>query len=250
MSGPSQQRMINLGCGQRLHPAWVNVDISPQQPGVIRCDLSRGIPFADNSFDAAYHSHVLEHIRRPEALPFLRECCRVLKPGGILRVATPDLERICRIYLEKLGRATTGEAPHDYDWMMLEMYDQTVREKSGGQIAEFLRQSPLPNEEFVLQRSGQEGRDIIKNLRPETRRQPPSRLRKIIRRPRGLLDMVGYGMVRLFFGAEGPRALDIGRFRSGWGSASMDVRPVFAGTSAGRGRFLPGDPACGRGKRD
>jgi predicted SAM-dependent methyltransferase len=207
--------MINLGCGRRLHPAWVNVDIAPQNPAVIRCNLSRGIPFADNSFDVAYHSHLLEHIRRADALPFLRECLRVLRPGGILRVATPDLERICRIYLEKLGRAAAGDAPHDYDWILLEMYDQTVRETPGGQMAAFLRQDPLPNESFVLERIGQEGREILAGLRQSTaagRKGQPD-WREVIRRPRSLWDMLGQGLARVFLGAGAPRALQIGRFR-------------------------------------
>jgi predicted SAM-dependent methyltransferase len=208
-------RMINLGCGRRIHPDWVNVDIAPRRPEVIRCDLSRGIPYADNAFDVAYHSHVLEHIRRADALPFLRECFRVLKPGGILRVATPDLERICRLYLQKLESAAAGETPHDYDWMLLEMYDQTVRETPGGQMSPFLGQDPLPNEPFVLDRIGQEGREIIDGLRQsraaETRKKPV--WREIIRRPRTMFDILGGTLARLFLGGDAPRALEIGRFR-------------------------------------
>jgi hypothetical protein len=46
----SRPRMTNLGCGRRIHPAWGNVDIAPPRPEVIRCDLSRGIPFESDSF--------------------------------------------------------------------------------------------------------------------------------------------------------------------------------------------------------
>src|ERR1700683_883679 len=154
MNSKNTARMINLGCGNRFHPACVNADIAPSHPSVIPCDLSQRLPFPDQDFDVVYHSNVLEHIRRDDALPFLRECFRILKPGGILRVATPDLERICKLYLEKLQQAAAGDSAsaHDYDWMLLEMYDQTVREKSGGGMIDFLRQNPLPDESFWVAR--------------------------------------------------------------------------------------------------
>src|SRR5689334_16365456 len=128
------QKMVNLGCGSRYHADWINIDIVAHSPAVIAHDLRHGIPLADASCDVVYHSNILEHVRRRDALPVMRECFRVLKPGGILRVATPDLERICGLYLEKFKAAQRGEVPAipDYDWMLLEMYDQTVREKSGG----------------------------------------------------------------------------------------------------------------------
>jgi len=216
--------MVNLGCGSRFHPDWVNADIVPCDPSVMRCDLSQRLPFPDGDFDVVYHSNVLEHIRRDAAPAFMRECFRVLKPGGILRVAVPDLERICRLYLEKLQQAAAGDAAsgHDCEWMLLEMYDQTVREKSGGAMLDFLRQNPLPNESFVLERIGQEGRELIAALRsaPPPRQQtqtPPSRertpLKEIIRRPRTLFEILGRKLLNKNPGADWRRALDIGRFR-------------------------------------
>jgi len=62
-------------------------------------NLAKGIPFADSSVDVVYHSHVLEHLDRDVAVGFVREIARVLKPGGVLRVVVPDLERCCKAYL-------------------------------------------------------------------------------------------------------------------------------------------------------
>jgi len=245
MNQKKSARMINLGCGGRFHPDWVNADIAPCDLSVIRCDLSQRLPFPDNDFDVVYHSNVLEHIRREDAPAFMRECFRILNPGGILRVAVPDLERICRLYLEKLQQAAAGDAAsaHDREWMQLEMYDQTVREKSGGAMLDFLRQNPLPNESFVLERIGQEGRELIAALRnapspsPQTQTPPPapqaqvppprkkSQLREIIRRPRTLFEMFGSKsraspekndrriLNDHYLDADCRRALDIGRFR-------------------------------------
>src|SRR5690606_18378616 len=73
-------------------------------------DLSKGIPYEDNSVDAVYHSHTLEHIDRNlddpangPGLLFTKECRRVLKPGGVLRIVVPDLERRCLAYVESLA---------------------------------------------------------------------------------------------------------------------------------------------------
>jgi len=196
-------RYANLGCGARSHPDWINIDIAPQRPGVIAHDLSKGIPLDDASCDAVYHAHLLEHLRRADALRFIRDCLRVLKPGSIVRVATPDLERMARLYLDTLQKSHDGADQHE--WMTLEMYDQAVREESGGQMREFLKRNPLPAEPFVLERIGQEGREIIEALRrnptaPATA-PPPRRAR--------LAD----ALRTLFLGRRDRMALRVGRFR-------------------------------------
>lgn len=162
-------KLLNLGCGNHLHPAWINMDVAPMSPGVIPCDLSGDIPLPDASCDAVYQSNLIEHLRRRDASKLMKECFRVLKPGGILRVATPDLETICRIYLEKLQAALKQDAAGvaDYEWIMLEMYDQTVREHSGGDMLTYLARDPLPNPEFVYDRIGEEGRRLVKSIRAQ-----------------------------------------------------------------------------------
>lgn len=208
------RRLVNVGCGSRYHPDWVNIDIVAHGPGVIAHDVSRGLPLDDASCDAVYHSAVLEHIRPGDAVPFIRECRRVLRPGGVLRVAVPDLERICEVYLEKLRQAVAGDAAagDDREWMMLELFDQAVRERGGGLMVDYLRQDPVPNEAFVLQRIGVEGRELLEQVR---RRRTdgggsPSvaigffeRLRAAIRR-RVLTRLVG---------PDAERIVQVGRFR-------------------------------------
>lgn len=163
-------RYLNLGCGSRYHPEWINIDMNGTGPDVLAHDLRRGIPLPDSHCDVVYHSALLEHMRREDALLLMKECYRVMRPGGILRVAVPDLERICRVYLNKLTAALAGDPSDskDYEWIMLEMYDQTVRERSGGEMLEYLRQDPIPNVDFVYERIGSEGRRIVQRLR-ETR---------------------------------------------------------------------------------
>ena len=149
-------KYLNLGCGNHYHPDWLNIDLVSTGPGVMAHDLSKGIPLPAASCDVVYHSHVLEHIPPAQAPGFMRECARVLKPGGILRVAVPDLETICRLYLEKLEGALGGNAAsaHDYEWMVIEMYDQAVREHWQSRMWAHFQTSPLPNEAFVRSRIG------------------------------------------------------------------------------------------------
>lgn len=221
---PDATKYLNLGCGNRYHPDWINIDIAPQGTEVIQHDLSRGIPLPDESCDVVYHAAVLEHMRRSDASVFLAACYRVLKPGGIVRVGVPDLEKTCQLYLSRLAAALNGDevAAHGYDWVMLELFDQTVREKSGGGMLDYLRQNPLPNETFVYERIGEEGRQLVKALRRRdserrsTAHGPvaaPAFLHKLRRGLRTLPGVAKRHMLWWLLGAEGMRALDVGRFR-------------------------------------
>ena len=154
-------KYLNLGCGQRYHPNWTNINFASTNEGVISHDLRQGIPFPDRSFDVVYHSHVLEHFSKPEASKFLKECSRVLRPQGILRVVVPDLEEITKAYLNTLKYADTPEGSANHQWMIIELLDQMVRNYSGGLMGDYLRQENLPNCEFVIQRLGVEAKNII-----------------------------------------------------------------------------------------
>lgn len=161
---------LNVGCGSKFHNDWYNIDMTSNAPEVMIANLLKGIPFDDNNFDVVYHSQVLEHIPREKALAFMQECYRVLKPGGIVRVVVPDLENIVNEYKRLLERNLNDSdetSRANYDWIMLELYDQTVRNYEGGQMAEYLRQPFLINEDYVLGRTGYVGRNTRHSRFPE-----------------------------------------------------------------------------------
>ncbi|MBN2396283.1 MAG: methyltransferase domain-containing protein [Candidatus Atribacteria bacterium] len=151
---------LNVGCGKKYHPDWINLDLKSNSPDVVAVNLLKGIPFPDNYFQVVYHSQVLEHIPKEKANEFVKECYRVLRPNGIMRVVVPDLENIIDEYkrlLKENIENTNKRSEADYDWIMLELYDQVVRNYSGGQMGEYLRQPEIINDDYVIERIGYVG---------------------------------------------------------------------------------------------
>lgn len=158
--------MVNIGCGSTYHLEWINLDIASNSPHVISYDIRKGLPFEDNSCDVVYSSHLLEHLKQCEAHDLVAEVYRVLRPGGIFRIVVPDLEQIARQYLLSLEhvREQRNEVTEaNYDWMMLELYDQTVRTSSGGHMLKYLKRDRIVNKSFVIDRIGQQANDYFEN---------------------------------------------------------------------------------------
>jgi SAM-dependent methyltransferase len=208
----ARPRLLNFGCGSSLHPDWVNVDVQPGVPGVIAHDLRRPLPFPAASFDAAYGSHVLEHLEPDAAARLIGECRRVLRPGGVVRLVVPDLEAIARLYLENLEAATRGdaEAAFRYDWALLELYDQVARAAAGGRMAALLSQAlPEGRARFIESRVGAE------LLRPRGEHRPArrgawARARRVLRR---LRERAAEAAALVALGRDGAAALREGLFR-------------------------------------
>lgn len=94
-----QPTRLHIGCGDRLLSGFVNIDIIPGAE--LQLDVRQGLPFPDESCDAIFSEHFIEHLSQREGLRLMREMRRVLKPGGILRLATPDLEGMANDYQQK-----------------------------------------------------------------------------------------------------------------------------------------------------
>jgi hypothetical protein len=132
-----QQTKINLACGNTYvtDNGWINLDYNSTSPSVRRADLLGRLDLPDGGAELVYSSHFLEHIPRSEVSGFLGECFRVLAPGGGVRLVLPDLENICRTYLEHRDLGEHEKA----DFVVLEMIDQCVRRECGGELGRLYR---------------------------------------------------------------------------------------------------------------
>jgi SAM-dependent methyltransferase len=91
---------INFGSGPYPIAGWINVDLDPAGRPEVVADLARTLPFATGVADFI---HTEDFIAQLDPMPlsgFLRECRRILKPDGVMRMLTPDLARFARMYLE------------------------------------------------------------------------------------------------------------------------------------------------------
>ena len=143
---------------------WNNILFSrlpqpPEEKNVLYFDIRRALPYADRTFDGVFLLHVIEHLTPQEGELLLREVYRVLKPLGLVRVSTPDLEDICRAYLKCLegyDREPTEAARIRYEWSVLELLDQFVRTHSGGLMVEYIK-----NRRYDLSYAKERYRDVF-----------------------------------------------------------------------------------------
>lgn len=96
--GEDVLRRLNWGCGGHAAAGWINSD-QKDGPGIdLSCDIREGLPLASDSIDYAVSIHALPEVPYSELIPVLTELRRVLKPGGVLRLALPDLLKGVRAY--------------------------------------------------------------------------------------------------------------------------------------------------------
>lgn len=89
---------IHIGCGKRnFGKEWFHVDGSTECEHIEHHDIFK-LPQQDNSSDLVYASHIIEYFDSEEVKDVLNEWIRVLKPGGILRLAMPDFESMVNLY--------------------------------------------------------------------------------------------------------------------------------------------------------
>jgi len=92
-------RKLHLGAGENVLPGWLNTDLHDYgRRDLAYLDVRRRFPLPDESFDVVFSEHMLEHLTYAEGQHCLRECRRVLRSGGRIRIATPSLERLARLY--------------------------------------------------------------------------------------------------------------------------------------------------------
>jgi predicted SAM-dependent methyltransferase len=146
--------------GLVFHEEWTNVQFSrlpvTHRPGMIVHDLRAPLPFPKDTFDAVYTNHVIEHLTPEEASHLVRDVRRVLKPGARWRISIPDLERLARAYVHGLETWLADPSPRNlarYEFSALELFDQMVRDRSGGLLLEHIKAGRF-DVEYVRRQTG------------------------------------------------------------------------------------------------
>jgi predicted SAM-dependent methyltransferase len=124
-------RKLQIGTGTNITDGWLNTELYPRK-GMIYLDATKPLPFEHNIFDYIYSEHMIEHITFHQAYNFLKESFRILRPGGRLRIATPNLSH----YLNLFTSEKSQEQIEYIEWMCSNWI------KKGG--------IPFDNESFIL----------------------------------------------------------------------------------------------------
>lgn len=94
---------LDIGCGPNRRPGVIGLDFQ-WRPGVDLCwDVTRGIPLASGSLRGVFSEHCIEHLVLADGVAMLRECHRVLRPGGTVRIVTPDGALYLAEYVRLMG---------------------------------------------------------------------------------------------------------------------------------------------------
>ena len=149
-------RGINCGCGRMLRPGCLNIDQIPMVdtqgkaagPGklvrvhldgqvsyYLQHDMTQAFPVASQAFSWGYSEHFIEHVTPEQAVAWLMEMRRLIAPGGLLRVTTPDLKkyidgycdpanRFFKLHTERMEAFTgnKGSVPQRRAWMVNQIF--------------------------------------------------------------------------------------------------------------------------------
>jgi SAM-dependent methyltransferase len=89
---------LQIGAGTNPLEGWLNSDLEPISDDIIFIDAREEIPFENQVIDYIFSEHMIEHMNYKDGLFMLRECYRIMRPGGKIRIATPDVEKIIGLF--------------------------------------------------------------------------------------------------------------------------------------------------------
>jgi predicted SAM-dependent methyltransferase len=93
-----QVRKLQIGSSTNVLEGWLNTDLLPNTEEIMFLDATDRFPFEDFTFNYVFSEHMIEHIEYSKGINMLHECFRILKPGGKIRIATPDLYFLVDLY--------------------------------------------------------------------------------------------------------------------------------------------------------
>jgi predicted SAM-dependent methyltransferase len=124
----NEVRKLQLGSAENTLPGWLNTDLHGYgRNDVVYLDARKPFPLPDESFDLVFSEHMIEHLTYADGQTCLRETLRVLRPGGTIRIATPSLEHLAKLY-------EGGDVAERYVHWAVETLDPEVDAASPGVV--------------------------------------------------------------------------------------------------------------------
>ena len=94
------QKKLQIGCQDHPMKGWLNADINPLHEEIILMDATKPFPLPNDTFEFIFSEHMIEHIGFQEGLAMMKECYRVMKTGGVIRLSTPNIKFLIELYNE------------------------------------------------------------------------------------------------------------------------------------------------------
>ncbi|NQT77516.1 MAG: methyltransferase domain-containing protein, partial [Bacteroidetes bacterium] len=93
-------KKLQIGCGNNAFDGWLNTDLTYKKDEIAYLDAGKRFLLEDETFQFIYSEHIFEHLNFRQGLNMLRECYRILEPGGHLRLAIPDMDFLMALHNE------------------------------------------------------------------------------------------------------------------------------------------------------
>jgi predicted SAM-dependent methyltransferase len=128
---------LHLGCGTNVvkGKGWLNVDNDPaykikDKNVYLKWDLRKPLPYKPNTVDQIFHEHFIEHLPKSKGEAFLKDCYKVLKPGGTMRIGWPDTTNLMRAYVTRnkeyfnyiATNVNLGSVPTTWDELVVDFF--------------------------------------------------------------------------------------------------------------------------------
>ena len=117
---------LHVGCGGYYIEGWLNADIDLRRKVDIFLDARRPLPFEDDRFHLVFAEHLIEHITFAEARRFCSELRRVLRPGGVVRLSTPDLRFLLGYYEDASAEAEQYTEYHSREFLRTDLRSKAL----------------------------------------------------------------------------------------------------------------------------
>lgn len=117
---------LHVGCGRYRIDGWLNADIDLRQDVDIFLDAREPLPFEADQFRFVFAEHLIEHLTFAEGSRFCSEVFRILRPGGVVRLSTPDMQFLLRYYEDESSEAQSYTEYHTKEFLRLDVRSRAL----------------------------------------------------------------------------------------------------------------------------